>query len=73
MLTNNQMQAIASFNKEEGLLEAVINEIRERYSKEWLASKEEHFKQREALFIKALVLDDVIKIIRSVTNQIKFD
>lgn len=73
MLTNEQQRAISSFNTEKGLLEDVMKHLSEQYFNEWLHSKEDHSKQREALYLKTLVLDDVAKVIRQSTNKQLFD
>lgn len=73
MLTENQTRALALLNTNEGLLEAVIEQLRLSYFKKWLATSEEHSKQREALHVKAIVLNDVAKIIREATNKTNLD
>ncbi|MBG0579350.1 MULTISPECIES: hypothetical protein [Enterobacter cloacae complex] len=73
MLTDKQLRAISSFNGSEGLLESVIKQLRDTYYQSWLDTKPEHFKQREELYTKTTVLDDVATLIRTTTNKSLFD
>ena len=73
MLEDKHYRAISSFNTKDGLLEEVLNHLRKKYFDEWLSSKEDHSKQRESLYMKAIVIEDVIKLIREATNKQIFD
>lgn len=73
MLSEQHKRAISSFNTKDGLLEEVMNHLRKTYFNEWLNTQKDHSKQREELYLKALVIDDVIKVIREATNKQIFD
>lgn len=73
MLSDKQLRAISSFNESEGLLESVIEHLRETYYQAWLNTKPEHSKQRDELYTKTTVLNDIVGLIRSATNKQRFD
>lgn len=73
MLTQKQLAAIRSFNTDERLLEDVMLHLKQRYFDEWKNSAKDHKIQREELYLKTLVLDDVAKVIRQATNEKYFD
>ena len=73
VLTNEEVNAISSFNTKQGLLENVIENLKEELSNKWKKSSPEHFKQRDWYYTLITNLDDVQKLIRqcaSTTNKI---